>query len=75
MDSFHIVTFYEITYIDNFKRLGREIERIGTKEKLSGTFFSTPQGVNATLSGSLLGFRKSNSSIEFLRSKYRTNMV
>ena len=58
MDSFHIVTFYEITYIDNFKRLGREIERIGTKEKLSGTFFSTPQGVNATLSGSLLGLEK-----------------
>ncbi|HIE49160.1 MAG TPA: rhodanese-related sulfurtransferase [Gammaproteobacteria bacterium] len=58
MDSFHVVTFYEITYIDNFKRLGREIERIGTKEKLSGTFFSTPQGVNATLSGSLLGLEK-----------------
>jgi len=58
MDSFHVVTFYKIAYIDNFEKLGRAIERIGTKEKLSGTFFSTPQGVNATLSGSLLGLEK-----------------
>ena len=49
MIPFHVVTFYEITYVkDAMKNSGRDVERIATQENLSGTFFSTPQGVNAT---------------------------
>ena len=53
-----LLPFMRLPILIISKRLGRAIERIGTKEKLSGTFFSTPQGVNATLSGSLLGLEK-----------------
>ena len=49
--TFNVVTFYQIAYVKNPMKLSREVERISTKEGLSGTFFSTPQGVNATLSG------------------------
>ena len=58
MTPFHVVTFYEITYVKDAEKLGRDVERIATQENLSGTFFSTPQGVNATLSGSLEGLEK-----------------
>ena len=56
--TFHVVTFYQIAYVKDPMKLSRDVERISTKEGLSGTFFSTPQGVNATLSGSLEGLNQ-----------------
>ena len=54
-----IVTYKEIAgalnnsieQIEDNKKLGRVIERFCIKNKIVGTFFSTPQGVNTTLSG------------------------
>ena len=65
--TFHVVTFYQIAYVKDPMKLSREVERISTKEGLSGTFFSTPQGVNATLSGSLEGL---NQIVHLLQNSY-----
>ena len=51
MTSHHVITFYSIERIENNKKLGRAVERFCIKNKIVGTFFSTPQGVNTTLSG------------------------
>ena len=51
MTSYHVITFYSIELIENNKKLGRVVERFCIKNKIVGTFFSTPQGVNTTLSG------------------------
>ena len=51
MTSYHVITFYSIERIENNKKLGRVVERFCIKNKIVGTFFSTPQGVNTTLSG------------------------
>ena len=51
MTSHHVITFYSIERIENNKKLGRVVERFCIKNKIVGTFFSTPQGVNTTLSG------------------------
>jgi len=58
MSSVAIVTFYKVVSIPNVHKLKREVERIGFKENLSGTFFATPQGVNTTLSGKTEGLKK-----------------
>ena len=70
--AFHVVTFYKIAYVKDSKKLAREIERISTKEHLSGTFFSTPQGVNATLSGSLEGL---DQIVRLLQNSYALNFI
>jgi len=72
MIPFHVVTFYEITYVKDAEKLGRDVERIATQENLSGTFFSTPQGVNATLSGSFEGLEK---IIYLLQNSYSLNFI
>ena len=51
MTSHHVITFYSIERIEKNKKLGRVVERFCIKNKIVGTFFSTPQGVNTTLSG------------------------
>ena len=51
MTSYHVITFYSIERIENNKKLGRVVERFCIKNKIVGTFLSTPQGVNTTLSG------------------------
>ena len=51
MTSHHVITFYSIERIENNKKLGRVVERFCIKNKIVGTFFSTPQEVNTTLSG------------------------
>ena len=51
MANHHVITFYSIEQIEDNKKLGRVIERFCIKNKIVGTFFSTPQGVNTTLSG------------------------
>ena len=53
MTSYHVITFYSIERIENNKKLGRVVERFCIKNKIVGTFFSTPQGVNTTLSGTM----------------------
>lgn len=58
MSSVYVVTFYEIAYIEKYKKLSRDLARLGTKENLTGTFFSTPQGVNGTLAGTKEGLNK-----------------
>ena len=70
--TFNVVTFYQIAYVKNPMKLSREVERISTKEGLSGTFFSTPQGVNATLSGSLEGL---NQIVHLLQNSYALNVT
>jgi len=47
----HVVTFYSIEKIGDHKKVGRTVERHCIKNNIVGTFFSTPQGVNTTLSG------------------------
>ena len=47
----HVVTFYSIEKIGDHKKVGRTVERHCNKNNLVGTFFSTPQGINTTLSG------------------------
>ena len=47
----HVVTFYSIEKIGDHKKVGRTVERYCIKNSIVGTFFSTPQGVNTTLSG------------------------
>lgn len=51
MTDNHVITFYSIEQIEDHKKLGRVVERFCVKNKIVGTFFSTPQGVNTTLSG------------------------
>ncbi|MBL6900083.1 MAG: rhodanese-related sulfurtransferase [SAR86 cluster bacterium] len=51
MTDYHVITFYSIEQIEDHKKLGRVVERFCVKNKIVGTFFSTPQGVNTTLSG------------------------
>ena len=70
--TFHVVTFYQIAYVKDPMKLSREVERISTKEGLSGTFFSTPQGVNATLSGPLEGL---NQIVHLLQNSYALNVT
>ena len=58
MSSVTIVTFYKVTPIENVSKLKREVERLASKENLSGTFFASPQGINTTLAGSRKGLEK-----------------
>jgi len=70
--TFHVVTFYQIAFVKDSLKLSREVERISTKERLSGTFFSTPQGVNATFSGSLEGL---DQIVRLLQNSYALNFI
>ena len=65
--TFHVVTFYQIAYVKDPMKRSRDVERISTKQGLSGTLFSTPPGVNATLSGSLEGL---NQIVHLLQNSY-----
>ena len=51
MPKYHVVSFYQIEKILDHERLGRDVTRYATKNSLLGTFFSTPQGINTTMSG------------------------
>ncbi len=66
-----VVTFYTIEEIDNYLKIGRSVERYCNKNDIVGTFFSTLQGINTTLSGneeSLKGL------IVLLQEKYKLNI-
>ena len=51
MTAKHVVTFYSIEKIEDYLKVGRSVERFCTKRNIVGTFFSTSQGINTTLSG------------------------
>ena len=51
MPKYHVVSFYQIEKIIEHERLSRDVTRYATKNSLLGTFFSTPQGINTTMSG------------------------
>ena len=51
----HVVTFYSIEKIGDHKKVGRTVERHCLKNNIVGTFLSTPQGINTTLSGKKMG--------------------
>ena len=51
MSRQHVVTFYSIEDVKDHKKIGRSVERFCVRNNLVGTFFSTPQGINTTLSG------------------------
>ena len=51
MTAKHVVTFYSIEKIEDYLKVGRSVERFCAKRNIVGTFFSTSQGINTTLSG------------------------
>ncbi|HJM14954.1 MAG TPA: rhodanese-related sulfurtransferase [SAR86 cluster bacterium] len=51
MSKYHVLTFYQIKQISDHEKLSRDVTRYATKNSLLGTFFSTPQGINTTMSG------------------------
>ena len=51
MTAKYVVTFYSIEKIEDYLKVGRSVERFCTKRNIVGTFFSTSQGINTTLSG------------------------
>ena len=51
MTDNHVVTFYSLEKIGDHEKVGRTVERHCIKNNIVGTFFSTPQGINTTLSG------------------------
>ena len=51
MNDKHVVTFYSIEKIEDYLKVGRSVERFCAKRNIVGTFFSTSQGINTTLSG------------------------
>jgi len=71
MTSHHVITFYSIERIENNKKLGRVVERFCIKNKIVGTFFSTPQGVNTTLSGTKNSLEL---LIELLETKFKLKL-
>ena len=71
MTSHHVITFYSIERIENNKKLGRVVERFCIKNKIVGTFFSTPQGVNTTLSGTKNSLEE---LIALLETKYKLKL-
>ena len=48
----NVVTFYTVEKITDYLKVGRAVERYCKKNEIVGTFFSTFQGINTTLSGS-----------------------
>ena len=71
MTSHHVITFYSIERIEKNKKLGRVVERFCIKNKIVGTFFSTPQGVNTTLSGAKNSLEE---LIALLETKYKLKL-
>ena len=46
-----LLPFTLLKKIEDYLKVGRSVERFCTKRKIVGTFFSTSQGINTTLSG------------------------
>ena len=74
MSSITIVTFYKVVSIKNVNKLKREVERVAYKKKLSGTFFATPQGINATLAGKREGLEMILTLFESFKIIFASNL-
>ena len=72
MPKHHVVTFYQIEKIHDHEKLSRDVKRFAIKNSLLGTFFSTPQGVNTTMSGDKEALE---GLVEFLKSKFNLNLL
>ena len=66
-----VVTFYSIEDLNDYEKVGRTVERFCLKKNIVGTFFSTKQGINTTLSGTKQDLQY---LIHLLESKYNLNI-
>ena len=67
MTNKYVVTFYSIEKIEDYLKVGRSVERFCKKRNIVGTFFSTLQGINTTLSGNKIDLEE---LIEMLETKF-----
>ena len=67
MTNKYVVTFYSIEKIEDYLKVGRSVERFCNKRNIVGTFFSTLQGINTTLSGNKIDLEE---LIEMLETKF-----
>ena len=67
MTNKYVVTFYSIEKIEDYLKVGRSVERFCTQRNIVGTFFSTLQGINTTLSGNKIDLEE---LIEMLETKF-----
>jgi UPF0176 protein len=72
MPKYHVVTFYQIEKIHDHEKLSRDVKRFAIKNSLLGTFFSTPQGVNTTMSGDKEALE---GLVQLLKSKFKLNLL
>ena len=72
MPKHHVVTFYQIEKIHDHEKLSRDVKRFAIKNSLLGTFFSTPQGVNTTMSGDKEALE---GLVQLLKSKFKLNLI
>jgi len=72
MPKHHVVTFYQIEKIHDHEKLSRDVKRFSIKNSLLGTFFSTPQGVNTTMSGDKEALE---GLVQLLKSKFKLNLL
>jgi|TARA_B100000287_G_scaffold95399_1_gene87594 UPF0176 protein len=72
MPKHHVVTFYQIEKIHDHEKLSRDVKRFAIKNSLLGTFFSTPQGVNTTMSGDKEALE---GLVQLLKSKFKLNLL
>ena len=71
MSKHHVVSFYQIEKIIDHEKLSRDVTRYASKHSLLGTFFSTPQGINTTMSGEKEALE---GLIEMLASKFNLSL-
>ena len=72
MPKHHVVTFYQIEKIHDHEKLSRDVKRFAIKNSLLGTFFSTPQGINTTMSGDKEALER---LVQLLKSKFKLNLL
>ena len=72
MPKHHVVTFYQIEMIHVHEKLSRDVKRFAIKNSLLGTFFSTPQGINTTMSGDKEALE---GLVQLLKSKFKLNLL
>ena len=72
MPKHDVVTFYQIEKIHDHEKLSRDVKRFAIKNSLLGTFFSTPQGVNTTMSGDKEALE---GLVQLLKSKFKLNLI
>ena len=54
MNKFKIVTFYEFTKINELNELKVKLNNYLSLNRIKGTILLSPEGINGTISGSIL---------------------